>query len=56
MGILRVDLARKETSVAPGSCTPKAFRAPGCVRGETPEAWRQPARDLGSDIGVKPWR
>lgn len=56
MGGLRVDLARKETNVAPGGCTLKALRAPGCVCSETPEDWRQPARDLGSDIGVKPQR
>lgn len=56
MGGLRVDLARKETNVAPGGCPLKALRAPGCVCSKTAEDWRQPARDLGSDIGVKPQR
>lgn len=56
MGGLRVDLTRKETNVAPGGCPLKALRAPGCVCSKTPEDWRQPARGLGSDIGVKPQR
>ena len=31
-GVWRADLSRKEASVAPGSCTLKALRAPGvCV-------------------------
>lgn len=56
MGGLKVALARKETNVAPGGCTLKALKAPGCVCRKTPEDWRQPARDLGSGIGVKPQR
>lgn len=56
VGVLRANLAWKETSVASGSCTRKALRAPGHVCSKTAEDWRQPARNLGSDIGVKPQR
>lgn len=55
MGVRRTDLSRKETSVAPGGCTLKALRAPGCVCSIRHEKTGV-SQPVGSDIGVKPQR